>query len=100
MAKLAKSKVKKLTLEKSGMKRISGKALPMAERIAVAVMNQIGEKAGSIARAFGRKTIMPEDLEQACKMLWGGDACQIRSGERGGATTKLAGEDEEDETDV
>lgn len=70
MAELATSHVKKLVTEKSGGMRISATALPEAIDAGAAFLRKLGEVAGSIARGYHRKTIMPEDIEAAMKQIW------------------------------
>ena len=73
---LAKSKLKKLTLAQSGLKRMSGDVMPSLDGIAAEMLARLGERAGSLARAFGRKTIMTEDVIQACKQLFPNQKCE------------------------
>ena len=75
-SKLPKSKVKRLMLSKSSVPRVSGEAVEPAADIAAEFLEALGEKAAGIANAHGRKTIMAEDLRQACEVTWGGDACR------------------------
>lgn len=70
MAELASSKVKKLLVEGGGDIRVSASALPTAIEAGANIFRRIGNRAASIARANGRKTIMPEDIDQAVKQLW------------------------------
>ena len=79
--KLAKSKIRKILLEEAGAVRISADSVPTGEKVAVNVLHQLGARAASIARSYGRRTIMPEDILAACRQIVGGDACERISGE-------------------
>ena len=72
---LPNSKVKALLLSKTDIKRVAGEAVPQAGDVAAEIVAEIGRAAAGIARTFGRKTIMAEDLKQACKVGWGGPSC-------------------------
>lgn len=75
--RLPNSKVKKALLAgTTSVKRVAGEAIPQAGDLAADILEQIGIKAEGVARTFGRKTIMPEDLKQACQVVWGGSACE------------------------
>lgn len=62
---LPASNVKRLVLESAGDIRIAGGAVPKATEAAAVYLRKLGERAASIARGHGRKTIMEEDIAQA-----------------------------------
>ena len=70
MAELASSKVKKLIVEGGDGIRVSASAVPVAIEVGASILRRIGNRAASIARAKGRKTVMPEDITEAKKQLW------------------------------
>lgn len=70
MAELATSHVKKLVTENAGGMRISASAIPTAIDAGASFLKKLGEVAGSIARGYHRKTIMPEDIEAAMRQIW------------------------------
>lgn len=70
MSELAVTKVKKLVVENTGGMRIAGTAVPKAISAGADFLRKLGERAGSIARSHGRKTIMEEDLEAARRQLF------------------------------
>ena len=70
MAELASSKVKKLLVEGGDGIRVSASALPVAIEGGAKILRRIGNRAASIARANSRKTVMPEDIDEAMKQLW------------------------------
>jgi histone H3/H4 len=70
MANLPVSNVKRLLTEKAGDIRVSAEAVLHAIETTEEFLGKLGERAGSIARAHGRKTIMPEDIEAARRMLF------------------------------
>ncbi len=65
MADLPASNVKRLTVAGAGDIRISAEAVDKAIGAAEAFLSRLGQRAGSVARSNGRKTIMPEDIEAA-----------------------------------
>lgn len=69
VADLPASNVKRLTIAGAGDIRISGEAVDKAIGAAEAFLSKLGERAGSIARSNGRKTIMPEDVDAARQQL-------------------------------
>ena len=69
MANLPASNVKRLMSEGAGDIRISAEAVAKGIQAAEIFLRKLGERAGSVARSHGRKTIMPEDLETACGAL-------------------------------
>ena len=71
MADLAASHVKKLLLVDSGGMRIAAAAIPEATAAGAAFLKKLGARAGSIARGYGRKTIMEEDIQAARMQIWG-----------------------------
>ncbi len=70
MAELAASKVKKLLVEGGGDIRVSAAAIPVATSAGAKILQRIGARAASIARSNQRKTISPEDINEAMKQLW------------------------------
>lgn len=70
MANLPMSNVRRLLAEKAGDIRISADAVTKGIEAAEEYLQKLGERAGSIARGHGRKTIMPEDVESAKRMIF------------------------------
>lgn len=69
MADLPNSNVRRLLGTGIGDMRISAEAVTVGITAAEGFLKQLGERAASIARGHGRKTIMPEDLEAARRQL-------------------------------
>ena len=69
MANLPTSNVKRLLVEGAGEIRISSEATATGIAAAETFLTRLGERAASIARGHGRKTIMPEDIETARRQL-------------------------------
>jgi len=65
MANLPTSNVRRLLGEGAGDIRISTEAVAKGIEAAEVFLHRLGERAASIARGHGRKTVMPEDLETA-----------------------------------
>jgi histone H3/H4 len=70
MSHLPASKVKKLVVEGGEGIRISAEAVTAAIEAGATILTRIGNRAASIARSKQRKTIMPEDIQEAYKQLW------------------------------
>jgi len=64
-SELARSKVKKLVLERSDSMRISAGAVADTVKITAFILRRIGFQAASRARGFGRRTILEEDIRGA-----------------------------------
>ncbi|MBI3891852.1 MAG: NFYB/HAP3 family transcription factor subunit [Candidatus Wallbacteria bacterium] len=69
MANLPSSNVRRLLATNAGDIRISAEAVVKGVDAAEEYLTRLGERAASIARGHMRKTIMPEDLEAAKKLL-------------------------------
>jgi histone H3/H4 len=69
MADIPMSNVRRLMIEGAGEIRISGDALTKSVTTTATFVRRLGERAASIARGHGRKTIMVEDLDAATQML-------------------------------
>lgn len=69
MAELPNSNVRRLLGGGAGDMRISAEAVTSGISAAEDFLKRLGERAASIARGHGRKTIMPEDLDAAKRQL-------------------------------
>lgn len=69
MAELPSSNVRRLLGNGAGEMRISAEALTTGISAAEDFLKRLGERAASVARGHGRKTIMPEDLDAARRQL-------------------------------
>ncbi len=69
MASLPISNVKRLLGQGAKEMRISAESVTVAIEATEEYLGKLGERAASVARSYGRKTIMPEDLAQARKLI-------------------------------
>ncbi len=69
MADLPASNVRRLMGGGAGDMRISAEAVASGVSAAEDFLKRLGERAASIARSHGRKTVMPEDLDAAKAQL-------------------------------
>lgn len=69
MADLPASNVRRLLGGAAADMRISAEAVTNGIAAAEDFLKRLGERAASIARGHGRKTIMPEDLDAAKQQL-------------------------------
>lgn len=69
MANLPTSNVKRLLANGAAGMRVSAEGTARAIEAAERYLNRLGRQAASIARAHGRKTIMPEDVEAAAHQV-------------------------------
>jgi len=69
MSLLPQSNTRKLVMEKTGELRISASAVSCATEAAADYLRRLGERAAGVARSYGRKTIMDEDIELARQQM-------------------------------
>ena len=69
MADLPNSNVRRLLGAGIGDMRISAEAVTVGISAAEAFLKLLGERAASVARSHGRKTVMPEDLDAARRQV-------------------------------